>query len=56
MGNQLCLIAYRLLLTRARQGMVIYVPEGDPQDQTRSPYVYDPTFEFLRDIGIPLLN
>jgi len=48
--------AYRVLLTRARQGMVIYVPEGDPQDQTRSPYVYDPTFKFLRDIGIPLLS
>lgn len=56
MGNQLCLIAYRLLLTRARQGMVIYVPEGDPRDQTRTPCVYDPTFEFLRDIGIPVLN
>ena len=48
--------AYRVLLTRARQGMVIYVPEGDPKDQTRSSCVYDPTFEFLRDVGIPVLN
>jgi len=29
--------AYRVLLTRARQGMVIVVPPGDPYDATRSP-------------------
>lgn len=33
--------AYRVLLTRARQGMVIYVPEGDPADATRKPEWYD---------------
>jgi hypothetical protein len=43
--------AYRVLLTRARQGMVIVVPEGDPEDPTRDQRFYDPTFEYLRDIG-----
>ena len=43
--------AYRVLLTRARQGMVIVVPEGDTEDPTRSPEFYDPTFEYLKEIG-----
>lgn len=42
---------YRVLLTRARQGMVIVVPEGDPEDPTRSPAFYDPTFAYLQNIG-----
>jgi hypothetical protein len=45
--------AYRVLLTRARQGMAIFVPPGDPRDPTRSPEYYDSTFKFLMDIGIP---
>jgi Uncharacterized conserved protein (DUF2075) len=45
--------AYRVLLTRARQGMVIFVPPGDAYDATRSPAFYDATFEYLRGIGIP---
>lgn len=45
--------AYRVLLTRARQGMVIFVPKGDASDPTRPPCFYDPTFEFLRACGIP---
>ncbi|HLG43000.1 MAG TPA: DUF2075 domain-containing protein [Planctomycetota bacterium] len=44
--------AYRVLLTRARQGMVIVVPEGDGKDPTRSPEFYDSTFDYLRSIGI----
>jgi Uncharacterized conserved protein (DUF2075) len=44
--------AYRVLLTRARQGMVIVVPEGDVEDATRKPEYYDETFEYLRGIGI----
>ncbi len=44
--------AYRVLLTRARQGMVIYVPRGDSRDPTRSPAFYDSTYQYLRDIGI----
>ncbi|MGZ8846731.1 MAG: DUF2075 domain-containing protein [Pyrinomonadaceae bacterium] len=43
--------AYRVLLTRARQGMVIVVPEGDSNDPTRKPEFYDPTFEYLHEIG-----
>ena len=43
--------AYRVLLTRARQGMVIVVPEGDPADPTRRTEFYDPTFEYLQRIG-----
>ena len=48
--------AYRVLLTRARQGMVIFVPQGDPADQTRPPAFYDATFRYLVDIGIPVLK
>lgn len=47
--------AYRVLLTRARQGMVIVVPKGDngvPPDETRRPEWYDSIYEYLKDIGI----
>ena len=47
--------AYRVLLTRARQGMVIYVPEGDGEDPTRRPAFYDATYDYLGSIGIPEL-
>jgi len=47
--------AYRVLLTRARQGIVLVVPEGDPGDQTRPPAYYDPTFEYLTSIGFEIL-
>ncbi len=43
--------AYRVLLTRARQGMAIVVPAGDREDPTRDPIFYDPTYEYLRGIG-----
>jgi hypothetical protein len=45
--------AYRVLLTRARQGMVIFVPPGDSTDPTRSPAFYDSTFTYLQEVGIP---
>lgn len=44
--------AYRVLLTRARQGMVLVVPEGNPEDPTRSPEYYDSTYEYLKEVGI----
>lgn len=44
--------AYRVLLTRARQGMVIVVPEGEAEDPTRRPGYYDATFEYLRGVGL----
>lgn len=45
--------AYRVLLTRARQGMVIVVPQGDTMDPTRDPVIYDATHEYLRAMGVP---
>lgn len=48
--------AYRVLLTRARQGMVIFVPPGDPDDPTRPPDFYDATYAYLREIGITPVN
>lgn len=47
--------AYRVLLTRARQGMVIVVPHGSRDDPTRDPAFYDGTYRYLRSIGIPEL-
>ena len=44
--------AYRVLLTRARQGMVIVVPEGDSNDPTRLPAYYDSTYQYLKELGI----
>ncbi len=43
---------YRVLLTRARQGMVVFVPKGDERDYTRPPDFYDETYEFLLSCGI----
>jgi hypothetical protein len=43
--------AYRVLLTRARQGMVLVVPEGDPADHTRNSKYYDGTYSYLKEIG-----
>lgn len=48
--------AYRVLLTRARQGMVIVVPEGDLNDATRKPEYYDETFQYLDYIGIEIIK
>lgn len=47
--------AYRVLLTRARQGMVIAVPEGNSEDHTRMSEYYDSTFNYLKSIGIKIL-
>ena len=52
--------AYRVLLTRARQGMVICIPEGNgrttpegfPEDPTRQPSFYDSTYEYFKRLGI----
>lgn len=48
--------AYRVLLTRARQGMVIVVPKGDSTDSTRKPELYDSTYRYLRSIGIKSID
>ncbi|OWY25436.1 DUF2075 domain-containing protein [Sphingobacteriales bacterium UPWRP_1] len=47
--------AYRVLLTRARQGMIIVVPEGNPDDHTRKPEYYDATFNYLKSIGMTVI-
>jgi len=47
--------AYRVLLTRARKGMIICVPEGDnghPPDDTRRPEFYDKTYNYLKSLGL----
>ncbi|MBD5295434.1 MAG: DUF2075 domain-containing protein [Bacteroides sp.] len=52
--------AYRVLLTRARQGIVICVPEGNgrttpegfPEDPTRQPAFYNSTYEYFKRLGI----
>ena len=48
--------AYRVLLTRARQGMVICVPEGNPEDKTRLPEFYDGVYGYLREVGMEELE
>lgn len=44
--------AYRVLMTRARQGVVIFIPYGNISDRTRPESLYDSTFEFLLSCGI----
>jgi len=44
--------AYQVLLTRARQGMVIVVPEG-AEDPTRARAYYDSTYNYLSSLGLP---
>ncbi len=48
--------AYRVLLTRARQGMVIFVPRGDAADATRPPTDYDAVDAWLGACGVPELD
>ena len=44
--------AYRVLLTRARQGMAIFIPNGSNEDATRKKDFYDQTYNYLKGIGI----
>lgn len=44
--------AYRVLLTRARQGFVVFVPPGEASDPTRAPAFYDDTYEYLLRLGV----
>ena len=48
--------AYRVLLTRARQGMVIFVPTGNDDDASRLSNHYNSTFAYLANVGIPVLR
>lgn len=47
--------AYRVLLTRARQGMVLYVPACNAAAPTRAPNYYDATYHYLTELGMPQL-
>lgn len=50
--------AYRVLLTRARQGMIIFVPEGveEDEDKTRYHKYYDDIFNYLLKCGVKILD
>lgn len=48
--------AYRVLLTRARQGFVIFVPTGDEIDMTAKPEYYDGIYRYLKSVGIKELE
>ena len=39
-------------MTRARQGIVVFIPNGDINDVTRLPEFYDGTYEYLKSLGI----
>jgi len=45
--------AYRVLLTRARPGMVIFVPLGAKRDKTRRPGFYEAVQDYLADPRAP---
>ena len=47
--------AYRVLLTRARQGLIIYVPEGSDEDPSRNKEYYDNTFQYLKSTGMEVV-
>lgn len=53
--RQYLINAYRVLLTRARKGMVIVVPEGNDEDKTRLTKYYDGTFNYLKSIGFDII-
>lgn len=48
--------SYRVLLTRAREGLVLWIPEGDEADDTRAPGPLNDTAEFLISCGVQLLK
>jgi DUF2075 family protein len=54
--QQYILNKYRVLLTRGREGLVIWVPRGDEQDRTRDPEMYDEIAEALSSFGVPSLD
>lgn len=53
--KQYMLNKYRVLLTRAREGCVIWIPPGSAEDVTRTPAFYNKTAEYLRRCGVPPL-
>lgn len=47
--------SYRVLLTRARQGMIIFIPNGDVLDETRLPEFYNTTYNYFVECGINVI-
>lgn len=54
--RQYMLNKYRVLMTRAREGMILWVPRGEPTDLTRLPQGFDSTAEFLKQCGLKELE
>lgn len=54
--RQYLINTYRVLLTRAREGIVIWIPEGSNEDGTRLPSFYNPIYEYLKDCGAKTLE
>lgn len=55
-ARSFCLNSYRVLLTRARYDTIIWVPEGDPNDKTREPALFNKTVAYLTACGATNLN
>lgn len=55
-ARQYLLNKYRVLLTRAREGMIMWVPQGDKCDPTRDPERLDRTAAYLQQTGLPLID
>lgn len=45
--------AYRVLMTRARQGLIIYLPYGDSNDSTRPEHLYNKNYNYFKSLGFP---
>ncbi len=54
--QQYLLNKYRVLLTRARRGMVLWIPAGDSNDVTQDPRLFNATAQYLQEAGIPVLK
>lgn len=55
-SGDFCRNTYRVLLTRARYDTMIWVPEGDVNDPTREPHLFDQTVDFLLRCGATMLE
>ena len=44
--------SYRVLMTRARQGMIIFIPPGDDNDRTRKKEFYDGVYNYFSSLGV----
>jgi DUF2075 family protein len=53
--RQYLLNTYRVLLTRARQGLILWIPQGDVSDETRPPSLFDSTADYFIRCGLPVV-